>query len=115
MTVTFAVDSNNDLYLGTGDNIAVHNDLPAIIQNCETATRAQLGEMVLENQLGIPNFETVWNGSPDYNLYTSYLRTTLMNVQGVQEVVSLDISINGNVLSYRATIKTSFGTADING
>lgn len=115
MTTTFATDNNNDLFLGPGKNIVVINGLPAIIAAAETATKAQLGEMILSVNQGIPNFQTVWTGSPNYALYTDFMRTTLMAVPGVQAVVSLEIKIQNNVLQYRATLKTQFGIGEING
>jgi hypothetical protein len=115
MTQTLGTDSNNDLYLGLDDNVVMLSGLAAIMAACETASKAQLGEMVLATGLGIPNFQTVWVGSPNYSLFSSYLRRTLLAVPGVLEVVSLELKTNNNVLSYIATIRTTFGSADING
>jgi hypothetical protein len=115
MTQVLAVDSKNDLYLDSGNNIAVASGLTAILQACETATKAQLAEMLLETGKGIPNFQTVWIGAPNVPLWTSYIRSTLAAVQGVQQVVSLEVFQRGNTLTYTATIKTQFGNAVING
>lgn len=115
MTTTFGTDANNDLFLNVQNNISVLSDLAAIIAACETATKAQLGEMILTTTQGIPNFETVWVGAPNYSLYTNYLRETLIAVDGVQEVVSLQLMTLNNNLSYTATIRTAFGTGTING
>lgn len=115
MTTTFATDSNNDLYLGNDGNLVVLHDLPAVEAACATATKMQLGEAVLATGLGIPNFQTVWVGSPNLALFSSYLRNTIDSVLGVDEVVSLELSTANNVLSYVATIATQFGSAQING
>lgn len=115
MTTTFATDENNDLFLDNSKNITVLTGLPAIIAACETATKAQLGEMVLATKSGIPNFQTIWIGSPNYSLYVDYLRNTLAGVPGVLQVSSLDVSVSQNVLSYTAMIHTVFGTGEING
>lgn len=113
MTTTFGVNKDNDLYLAGDGNLAVKTGLDAVLQACATATKAQLGEMVLETKLGIPTFQTVWNGTPNYALYSDYLRSTLMQIDGVQEIVMLNLKTNKNVLSYEATIKTIYGTGDI--
>lgn len=115
MTQTLGTDSNNDLYLGEGKNIAVLSGLPAIIAACETASKAQLGEMVLADQSGIPNFQTVWIGSPNYALFTSYLQRTLLSVEGVVDVTGIELNNRNNILSYTATIKTAFGSVNLNG
>lgn len=115
MTKTFGTDSKNDLYLGDGKNLTFLDGLPAVSAGCETATKAQLGEMVLATQSGIPNFQTVWTGSPNYNLYASYLRRTLLSVLGVLDVTDLQITTLNNLLSYTAKIRTQFGSVGLNG
>ncbi len=115
MTATFLTNTDNDLYLENDGSLAFGRGLPAIIAACETATKAQLGEMVLQTGQGIPNFQTVWVGTPNFSLYNSYIIKTLESIEGVQEVQSLDLSILNNVLNYVATIKTTFGNAVING
>lgn len=115
MTQTFGTNTNNDLYRDSSGNLAILNGLDAVLAACETATKAQLGEMVLQSNLGIPNFQTIWVGSPNYSLFRSYLRATLLSVSGVREVKSIEVKSANNVLSYTATIETDFGLAVING
>jgi hypothetical protein len=115
MTRTLGTDENNDLYLNVEDNVTVLTGLEAVMAACETASKAQLGEMVLMTGLGIPNFQTVWVGSPNYSLFSSYLRRTLLSVPGVIDVTNLELRALNNVLSYTATIKTEFGSVGING
>lgn len=115
MTQTLGTNSSNDLYLDKNGNFAVLKSLDAVIAACETASKAQLGEMILFTQDGIPNFQTVWVGSPNYSLFQSYLRNTLLSVLGVTEVKSIELRAADNVLSYTATIDSEFGLAVING
>lgn len=115
MTTTFGIDQNNDIYLNNEKNLAVLTGINAVVDAVKTATQAQLGEMVLETGQGIPNFETIWIGTPNYSLWESYLRNTIMNIDGVQELQSLQLQKTGDVLTYTATIKTIYGTAAING
>ena len=115
MAQTLGTNSNNDLFLDTNRNFAVFQGLDAVIAACETATKAQLGEMILFSQDGIPNFQTVWVGSPNYSLFESYIRNTLLSVLGVTEVKSIELKVADNVLSYTATIDSEFGLAVIDG
>ena len=116
MTTTLALSADkHDLFLDASGNIAVLNGLAAVEQCCQTASLAQLGEMVLETGLGIPNFQAIWVGSPNYSLWQSYLVTALNNVIGVNEVVSVQFSAERGVLSYTATIASQFGAAEIQG
>lgn len=115
MTTTLGTNANNDIYLGPDGNLVVLTGLPAIIAACETAAKAQLGEMVLAINAGIPNFQTVWIGSPKLAIFENYLRRTLQAIEGVIEVKETTTSVVGDVLSYTATIETIFGQGQING
>jgi hypothetical protein len=114
VVTTFATDSKNDIFLGTDGRIVVLSGLQAVLSACEAASKSQLGEMVLTNKKGIPNFQAVWVGSPNYSIFQSYLRTTLLSVPDVIDVESIEISVEGDVLKYTATIETTFGTGVLN-
>lgn len=113
MTTTFGTNANNDLYIGSDGNLVVLTGLQAVMAACETATKAQLGEMVLTDTQGIPNFQTIWVGSPNYALYQSFLRNTLLAVPGVLDVKSITLTALNNILSYTAVIVTQFGDAEL--
>lgn len=115
MTQTFASNKNNDLYLGHDGNIVILSGQQAVMAACQTAAQAQLGEMVLAKNAGIPNFQVVWNGSRNLAIFESYLRSTLLAVDGVLSVVSVSLKLTNDVLSYAATIKTIYGELQING
>lgn len=115
MTITFGTNANNDIYLAPDGNIAVLTGLDAVIGACETASKAQLGEMIFLTNKGIPNFQAVWVGTPNYKTFESYLRATLLGVLGVEEVQSISLSVQEKTLKYTATIKTQFGIGVING
>lgn len=115
MVKTFGTNFDNDIYLAPSGNLTVLSGLLAIMGACATAAKAQLGEMVLAQNQGIPNFQTVWIGTPNYAIFSSYLRTTLQNVEGVLEVTDINMSSKDNILSYTAKIKTAFGEGIVNG
>lgn len=113
MVQSFGTNSDNDIYLGRDGNLVVLSGLDAVIAACKAVSLAQLGEEVLTVKNGIPNFETIWVGSPNYLLFQNYLRQNLTAVPGVLEVQNIQISTVNNVLTYTATIKTTFGTAEL--
>lgn len=116
MTKTFAVNKNNDLYLDVIGNIAIVTGLEAVMQNCVHVVRTVLGEMVLQTDQGIPDFETVWAGCPNYPQYEAAVRRALLNVDGVIEVVSFMMYVDADqVFHYTATIRTQFGSGELNG
>ncbi len=111
MVQTFATSSpNNDLFIGADGNLAILSGLAAIEAACATATRAQLGEMVFATDTGIPNFQALWIGTPEYNLWKSAILSTLQGVAGVTTVTSLNLSVSGSTVSYTARITTEFST-----
>lgn len=115
MTKVFTVDENNDLVIASDGKLGISSGLEAVMQACEHAAYAQLTEMVLAVDQGVPNFQTIWNGSPNVTQFEAALRRQIMAVADVVEVVSVVITVANNVLSYTATIRTIYGQDDING
>ncbi len=110
---TLAVDSNNDIYLGTDGNIAVVFNMQGTLQACAHASKTLLGEMIFSVNEGLPNFQLVWVGVPNLQQYEAAVRATLLAVDGVVEIVSFLIDITDNNLTYTAVIRTIYGTGTI--
>ena len=115
MTRTLAVDDNNDIFVGADGNIAQATGLQAVLFACEHAAKAQLGEMIYAVDEGMPNFQVVWNGSPNLRQFEASLRATLLAVPDVTGIASVEIDASGAALVYQATIQTIYGTGVING
>lgn len=115
MTKTLAVDSNNDIYLGADGGLAIAVDLQATLQAAQQAAQTQLGEMEYAVDEGLPNFQVVWNGTPNISQFDAALRQALLGVAHVTGVQDLAIARADNKLSYTATIITDYGQGAING
>lgn len=115
MTTTFAINSDNDIYLGSDGNLVLATGIDGVANACETISKAQLGEMVLTTGQGIPNFQSLWIGVPNLGIWQSYLKNALLNVAGVEDILDLSFNQNSNTLEYTATIKTEFGITQISG
>lgn len=115
MTKTFNTNNNNDIFIGSDGNLSIVTGLQAVLKGCESTSYAQLGEMVLAKNLGIPNFQAIWIGVPNYPIFELYLRNALLAVDGVSSVKSITISIKNNTLSYTATIVTIYGIGTVSG
>lgn len=115
MTQTFATNENNDLFLDQNGNLAIYTGLQAVMQACENAVKAQLGEMIYAVSSGIPNFQNVWTGVVNEQQWEVAIVAALENVPDVTNVASIDVNIQNNVISYSATILTTFGQGNING
>lgn len=110
---TLAVNSQNDLYLGTDGNIALVFNMQGTLEACAHATKTILGEMIFAINQGLPNFQLVWVGVPNLQQYEAAVRATLLAVDGVVEIVSFLIDLTDNNLTYTATIRTIYGTGTI--
>ena len=115
MVQSFSLNQDNDIYLNSFGNISISTGIDAILQACKNAAQAQLGEMILSTNTGIPNFQAIWVGVPNYTIFTKYLRKSLESVNGVVSVDNLVLLKKDDVLSYTATINTIHGTGKLNG
>jgi hypothetical protein len=115
MTLTIAVNANNDMYLTPDGNIAIVYDLEATLQACAQAAKTILGEMIYATNLGIPYFETVFSGVLNIPQFAAALRSAWLAIPDVVEVITLDIAQAANTLTYTATIMTDYGQGVVNG
>jgi hypothetical protein len=115
MTRVFTVDENNDLVIANDGRLSISVGLEATLQACEHAAKAQLTEMVLAVDQGVPNFQTIWNGAPNVLQFEAALRRQLLSVVGVRDIASIDVTVSNNILSYTAVIVTELGQGVVNG
>lgn len=110
MTKMLAVDDNNDLFIRGSGLLALNSDLDAVMQAAQHAAQAQLGEMILAIDQGVPNFQTIWESATNVAQFQAYLRRAIMSVDGVIEVRDLETEVRDNVIFYAATIVTIYGS-----
>ena len=115
MTKVLAVNENRDIYASTNGRLVILSGLPAVLQACEHAAYAQLGEMVLNTDQGIPDFNVIWNGQPNLAQFEASLRTAWLRVPDVTQVLSFAAENAGGVVSYSATIETVYGLGVVDG
>lgn len=115
MTTVIAINGVNDMFKDEQNNIALATGQEAVIQAAQTASLAQLGEMVLFTTQGMPSFQEIWVGTPNYAVYRAALISAIQAINGVVAVTSLVISKNGEVMNYVAEIETIYGNTVING
>lgn len=110
-----AVDAENDIYADSTGSLAINTGLAACMQACAHAVKAQLGEMILAQDEGVPNFSLIWQGAPNLIQFEAAVRSTLLGVDGVTDVTSLTVTSSGGVCTYSATIQTTYGTGALDG
>lgn len=109
----FASNTNNDIYIGTDGNLATKTDLYAVMQAAQQASQAQLGEMIYAIDQGVPNFQTIWQSSANVAQFEAYLRRTILSVEGVTKITSLNTEVRDGTVFYTAEIETIYGKGAI--
>lgn len=112
---TIHTSTNNDIYISPSGHMAIATELTALIDVCEKTVQTTLGELILQGDTGIPNFQLIWNGAPNISQAEAALREALMGVEGVVDVPELSAFVEANVFKYNATIKSIYGIGAIGG
>lgn len=104
---SFATDARNDIYLDAAGNLAMVAGLDAVKQDCEHVMKAQVGEMPLALDQGVPTLTTIWaNWRPAQ--FEAYARKMLLSVPNVVAVKTFTLTRAAGVASYVAEIQTVF-------
>lgn len=113
--MTFDVDGNNDLFIGTDGNLSTVRGERAVANCCVHYARALRGEMLHKFDLGMPYWQTTFGRQADLPLFEAAFRERMLELDDVESVVSFDASVNGATLSYTAVIRTKYGMVNIDG
>ena len=112
---TLKLDNTGDLCLCKKNNLAIYRDLNAVKQTCENYVKATLNEMILNWNNGVPYFQTAFNTNVNIPLFENSIKNRLLEVNGVEKVISVEAKIDNETLSYIAYIQTIYGDGVING
>jgi len=112
---TLATDENNDLIVNAADSLEMAFDVAAVQQTAEHYAATARAEMIHNFDEGIPFFQTVFARDVSIPQFESALRRRLLQAPGVLSIVELETVQTGDVLSYTATIETTYGRSTING
>lgn len=111
--MTLSINSRNDLFLNEEGNIETSTGMESVLQNCQTAVQMTKGEALYQSADGIPAFETIWNGSPNFQQVEASIRATILKVKDVTNINSFDFTSNNNKFSYNVEIETIYGTSTL--
>ena len=110
---TIATNEKNDMYLNMSRSIEMSSGEDAVSSVCEKVVQTMLGELVLQGDTGMPNFQTIWNGTPNIPQAENAIRVALLGVDNVLSVSSLSVFVEENILKYNANITTTFGEVQL--
>ena len=114
MTRVLSVNENNDIFT-RGGRLVLEDGQQAVLQQCEHAIKAQLGEMIYAADRGVNTFDSIWDGSPNLLSFEASARSQLDRIEDVITIERFNASLQGNTLTYQATIRTIFGPSAIEG
>ena len=115
MTQIFSVNENNDIFLDGNNHLAISRGQQAVLEQVEHAVKTLRGEMPFAADRGLPNFETIWSGSPNLLQFEFYWRQAVNRIADVVRIERFSARIVNNELIYEATIVTTFGTESVSG
>ncbi len=110
MTQTLA---GTDLTIGTNGLLSVATGLAAVLLDAERAVLAVRGEMIFAIDQGVPYRQILWDGRRNVAQFQAAIRSRLLTVPDVLEVVALATAQVGDTLVYEATIRTTYGTGQV--
>jgi hypothetical protein len=115
MGVVFAVNENNDIYATPGGILATAEGLDGLVFSVGHATKAKKGEMLYAVDKGVDYDNTVFTGSVDLVKLEASLRNAINAVPEVNGTNLFEVSVDGDVVSYVATVDTIYGEEEISG
>ena len=71
--------------------------------------------MILNLNIGVPYFQTAFNTNVNIPFFENSIKNRLLEVNGVEKVISVEAKVNDETLSYIAYIQTIYGDGVING
>ena len=115
MGTSLQTNLSNDIFLDGFGNISLCTGQQAVLQDCEHAVKALSGEMIFQQDEGMPYFQEIWgNGSPNLSQFQSALKKTLLNVPNVVKVFNITVNNLDNTLNYSCDIESTYGLLYLN-
>lgn len=111
---TLAVGRNNDITAENGQ-LKIATDKEAIGAVCLSNIRTNKGELLLNTSAGIPYFDVLFGCTPNLDKFKIGLQESIMKVDGVDSINSIEFSTDNDVLKYEISINTKYGEVTING
>ena len=109
-----ALNEENDLFIENG-KLGMYYDQEAVAQTTVNIVCTVKGEVVLNQNRGIPYFEILFNNKPNTALFRSYVLNLLNQVPEINTVYGMKIIKDKNLLKYSLDLDTIYGRVKANG
>lgn len=104
----FGLNEYNDLYIENG-KLRMYSDEEAVAQTAVNIVCTVKGEVVLNQNRGIPYFEILFNNRPNTALFKYYALNLLKQVPEIKSVTGMKIILDRNLLKYSMDLDTIYG------
>ena len=104
----FGLNEDNDLYIENG-KLRIYEDQEAVAQTAVNIVCTVKGEVVLNQNRGIPYFEILFNNKPNTSLFKYYALNLLKQVSEIKSVTGMKIILDKNLLKYSLDLDTIYG------
>lgn len=110
--MNLALDTNHDIFLTAGGQLATVQDEDELLQRIKTRLLTFLGEWWLDVELGVPYFQQILGFKPDLTLYRTLFTAATQAVTGVVSVDSMEVFYTAatRTLTVRFTCTGELGT-----
>lgn len=106
---TIATNENNDIFLTPSGDIALAGEDVAAIQTVKHAVLTNYGELPLNQQAGVPYFNTVFMDHPNLEAFRQEVQRTAEAVEEVQSVEDFLMQIQNGTLRYEMRVRLTNG------
>lgn len=113
--ITVSTNDNNDIFLDASGNLAMTSGVLAASQTAVHYAKTSKEEMIHNFDEGVPFFQTVFARDVSIPQFEAALRRRILSSPNIIAILSLNTAQDGELLTYTAEIKTTFGNGTING
>lgn len=113
-TFAFSPDTM-DLFVDEFGNIGMASDIEALNFITINVSRSVRGEMIYNQDRGIPYFSTLFSSPANVPLWEYYVKEEIKKVPGVEDVTDFETRLTGDTIEYTMTINTLSGALTVNG
>ncbi|MGN0024953.1 MAG: hypothetical protein ACI351_05920 [Candidatus Avelusimicrobium sp.] len=107
---TIATDQTNDIFLTPSGDIALATDDVATMQTIRHAVLTSRGELPLDQQAGVPYFNTVFTDAPNLEVFRQEVQRAAEAVETVRSVEDFLMQVQNKTLKYQMRVKLTNGS-----
>lgn len=113
---TIATNETNDIFLTPSGDLALATDDVASMQTIRHAVLTNYGELPLDEQAGVPYFNTVFTDAPNLEAFRQEVQRAAEAVETVRSVEDFLMQVQNKTLKYQMRVKLTNGSeVTING